>query len=76
MAGLAPVLRMARGIESPLRPRAPREDIAERLELHEAALGLELECAVGAHGEPVSSDGRPRHVAAEQMTMDRELRRS
>jgi protein ImuB len=39
-------LRMARGIESPLRPRAPREDIAERLELHEAALGLELERAV------------------------------
>jgi len=39
-------LAMARGIEAPLRPRAPREDIAERLELHEAASGQELERAV------------------------------
>ncbi len=41
-AGLV-ALAMARGIEAPLCPREPREDIAERLELHEAASGLELE---------------------------------
>ncbi len=42
--GLA-ALTMARGVEGPLRPREPREEIAERLELEEAASGPELEHA-------------------------------
>ena len=41
-AGLA-ALRMAHGIEEPLRPRPPREDVSERLDLPEAASGQQLE---------------------------------
>ena len=36
-------MRMARGGEEPLRPRPAREDIAERIELPEAASGPQLE---------------------------------
>ncbi len=43
--GLA-AMRMARGIEAPLRPRPAREDIAERMELPEAASGQQLERTV------------------------------
>jgi protein ImuB len=39
-------LRMARGEEEPLRPRRPREELAERLELPEAASGPQLERAL------------------------------
>ncbi len=40
-------LRMARGKEEPLRPRAPHEDLMERLELPEAVSGPQLERALG-----------------------------
>ena len=40
-------LRMARGAEEPLRPRRPPEDLAEELELPEAAGGQQLERALG-----------------------------
>jgi protein ImuB len=39
-------MRMARGLEAPLRPRPAREDIAERMELPEAASGPQLERTV------------------------------
>jgi protein ImuB len=39
-------LRMARGVEEPLRPRSPSEDLAERIELPEAASGTQLERAL------------------------------
>ena len=39
-------LRMARGEPERLRPRRPREDLAELLELPEAASGLQLERAL------------------------------
>jgi protein ImuB len=39
-------MRMARGVDEPLRPRPAREDIAERMELHEAASGQQLERVV------------------------------
>jgi protein ImuB len=44
-AGLA-ALRMARGAAERLRPRRPREDLAELLELPEAASGFQLERAL------------------------------
>jgi protein ImuB len=39
-------LRMARGDDEPLRPRRPHEDLVERLELPEAASGVQLERAL------------------------------
>jgi protein ImuB len=39
-------LRMARGIEEPLRPRRPPQELVERIELPEAASGTQLEHAV------------------------------
>jgi protein ImuB len=39
-------LRMARGIEEPLRPRPPREELREELELPDAATGGQLERAL------------------------------
>ena len=39
-------MRMARGVEAPLRPRPAREDIAERMELPEIASGQQLERTV------------------------------
>jgi protein ImuB len=39
-------LQMARGIEEPLRPRPPREDLREELELPDAATGGQLERAL------------------------------
>ena len=39
-------MRMARGVEEPLRSRPAREDIAERIELPEAASGPQLERTV------------------------------
>ncbi len=39
-------LRLARGKEEPLRPRAPHEDLFERLELPEAVSGPQLERAL------------------------------
>ncbi len=39
-------MRMARGVEAPLRPRPAREDIAECMELPEAASGQQLERTV------------------------------
>jgi protein ImuB len=44
-AGLE-ALRMARGDEGALRPRRPHEDLVERLELPEAASGVQLERAL------------------------------
>lgn len=40
-------LRMATGEEAPLRPRARREPLAERLELPEGCSGMQLEQALG-----------------------------
>jgi protein ImuB len=37
---------MARGRDRPLRPRRPREEVAERLDLPEAASGMQLEQAL------------------------------
>jgi protein ImuB len=39
-------LGLARGADEPLRPRPPREDLVERLELPEAASGQQLERAL------------------------------
>ena len=39
-------LAMARGVEEPLRPRPPREELREELELPDAALGGQLERAL------------------------------
>lgn len=39
-------LRIARGDEGPLRPRHPPEELSERLELPEAASGMQLEHAL------------------------------
>lgn len=39
-------LRMAQGIEEPLRPRSPREELREEIELPEAAAGDHLERAL------------------------------
>lgn len=39
-------LRLARGIEEPLRPRTPATDLVEHLELSEAFLGSQLEQAM------------------------------
>ena len=44
-AGLR-ALRMARGAEGPLRPRRAHEELVERLELHEAVSGPQLERAL------------------------------
>ena len=44
-AGLR-ALRMARGTDEPLHPRRPREELVERLELHEAISGPQLERAL------------------------------
>ena len=44
-AGLQ-ALAMARGVEEPLRPRPPREELREELELPDAALGGQLERAL------------------------------
>ena len=44
-AGLR-ALRMARGTDEPLDPRRPREELMERLELHEAISGPQLERAL------------------------------
>ena len=38
--------RMARGVEEPLRPRRPHEELSERLELPEAISGQQLERAL------------------------------
>lgn len=40
-------LRMARGVEEPLRPRQPPQELIEWIELPEAASGTQLEHAVG-----------------------------
>ncbi len=39
-------LRLARGAEEPLRPRRPREELVERIQLPEAASGQQLEHAL------------------------------
>ena len=39
-------LGMARGIEAPLRPRVPREELREELELHDAATADQLDRAL------------------------------
>jgi protein ImuB len=39
-------LRLARGADDPLRPRSPREQLVERLELPESASGQQLERAL------------------------------
>jgi len=39
-------LEMARGVEAPLRPRAPREELREELELHDAATAGQLDRAL------------------------------
>ncbi len=39
-------LGMARGVEAPLRPRAPREELREELELHDAATAGQLDRAL------------------------------
>ncbi len=44
-AGLR-ALRMARGDDEPLRPRSPHEELVQRLELPEAASGVQLERAL------------------------------
>jgi nucleotidyltransferase/DNA polymerase involved in DNA repair len=40
-------LRLARGVDEPLRPRRPNEELVERLGLPEAASGQQLERALG-----------------------------
>ncbi len=40
-------LRLARGEDEPLRPRAPREELARQLELPEGTAGAQLERALG-----------------------------
>jgi protein ImuB len=40
-------LRIARGEEEPLRPRVPREDLAEEIELPEGVAGSQLDRALG-----------------------------
>ncbi len=40
-------LRLARGVDEPLRPRRPSEELVERLGLPEAASGQQLERALG-----------------------------
>jgi protein ImuB len=40
-------LRLARGEDEPLRPRAPREDLVETIELPEGTAGPQLDRAVG-----------------------------
>jgi protein ImuB len=39
-------LRMARGVEEPLRPRRPPQELVERIELPEAASGTQLDRAI------------------------------
>lgn len=39
-------LRMARGVEAPLLPRSPREELREEIELHEAATASQLDRAL------------------------------
>ncbi|HEX2467460.1 MAG TPA: hypothetical protein VHJ54_04560 [Solirubrobacterales bacterium] len=39
-------LRMARGVEEPLRPRRPPQELVERIELPEAASGAQFEHAI------------------------------
>jgi protein ImuB len=64
---------LARGIDTPLRPRVPHEDLVQAIGLPEAAYGAQLERALDLLLERLLSDPRRRDRAIRSLALEARL---